>query len=252
MNADDRFADLGQGGVGRSAAERFEEEDRLRPEPDMPHRRPEVPRSGNRYAWLVGIVMLMGVGVLLITTALPNTGAGLRGPQRGKLLPDFAAPLASGTEEGDVNVRQRRGGSDSAGVVPACEVRGEGIYNVCAARDRPLVLTFLVTRGADCEPQVDRVERVRGEFPGVEFAAVVSGDDREEVDQIARRRRWALPVAVDRDGALTNLYGVGVCPSTVFADASGRVRTTELGNLTEEQLRSQVRMLVVSATDGSR
>ena len=156
--AEDRFGDLGSDQApnpdGRSAAERFEEEDRLRPEPDMPPpRRPEVPRTGNKYAWVVGIVMLMGIGVLLLTTALPNTGAGLRGPARGETVPDFADPLATSSSDGDANVRQvGGGGSDSAGAQPACAIRGEGIFNICQARSRPLVLTFLVTQGADCEP----------------------------------------------------------------------------------------------------
>lgn len=246
---DDRFGDLGPEPLpnpdGRSAADRLEEEDRLRPEPDMPPpRRPEVPRTGNKYAWVVGIVMLMGIGVLLLTTALPNTGAGLRGPERGEPAPDFAAPLATSDSDGDANVRQTGGGgSDSAGSQPACAIRGEGIFNVCEARSRALVLTFLVTQGADCEPQVDRVERMRADFPEVEFAAVVSGASRADVGRIVERRGWELPVAIDRDGAVVNLYGVGVCPSTVFAHAGGNVRTTKLGNLTEDQLRAQVERL---------
>lgn len=241
---EDRFDDLGSGDR-RSAAERLAEEDRLRPEPDMPPERPEVPRPANRYAWVVGVVMLMGVGVLLLTTALPNSGQGLRGPARGKVVPDFAAPLATGhIEGGDANVRGPHNPSKSAGPVPACEVRSKEVVNVCELRRKPLVLTFLVTQGADCEPQVDRVERMRGEFPGVNFAAVVSGDEREDIEQIVRRRGWELPVAVDEDGAVVNLYGVGVCPTTVFARAGGRVSTTRLGNLTESQLRAQVRKLL--------
>jgi len=134
--------------------------------------------------------------------------------------------------------------NDQAGSVPACDLRSESIFNVCEARERPLVLTFLVTEGADCEPQVDRVERMRAEFPGVSFAAVVSGEGRSEVERIARRRGWGMPVAVDRDGALQNLYGLGVCPSTVFAYEGGETRTTKLGNLTEDELRAQVRQII--------
>ena len=47
------------------------------------------------------------------------------------------------------------------GELPACDVRLEGVVNLCALRERPLVLTFFFDRGADCEPQVDRTERVR-------------------------------------------------------------------------------------------
>lgn len=241
---DDRFGDLGEPDR-RSAAERFEEQDRINPEPDDPRRRPEVPRPGNRYAWVVGILMLMAIGIFAVTSSLPNKGEGLRGPEIGAKLPDFAAPSATGNiDEGDANVRQRRGGSDAAGKEPACDLVSEEVVNVCELRRKPLVLTFLVTRGADCEPQVDRVERMRDEFPQVEFAAVVSGDDREEVEQIVERRGWTMPVAVDPDGAVVNVYGIGVCPTTVFSTPGGIVRRVELGNLTEDQLRANVRKLV--------
>ena len=243
---DDRFGDLGEPDR-RSAAERLEEQDRVNPEPDDPRRRPDVPRPGNRYAWVVGIVMFMGVAVFAVTSSLPNRGEGLRGPEIGSRLPDFAAPSAIGSaaDSDDANVRQRRGGNDAAGKVPACDVVSDEVVNVCELRRKPLVLTFLVTRGADCEPQVDRVERMRDEFPRVQFAAVVSGNDRDEVEQIVDRRGWTIPVGVDRDGAVVNLYGIGVCPTTVFSTPGGAVRRVELGNLTEDELRADVRKLVV-------
>jgi hypothetical protein len=251
--SDDSFGDLGAPDR-RSAAERLEEQDRVNPEPDDPRRRPEVPRPGNRYAWVVGIVMFMGVAVFAVTSSLPNSGEGLRGPAIGARLPDFAAPSATGNAANgdDANVRQRRGGNAAAGPVPACEVVSEEVVNVCELRRKPLVLTFLVTRGADCEPQVDRVERMRDEFPQVEFAAVVSGNDREEVEQIVDRRRWTMPVAVDRDGAVVNLYGIGVCPTTVFATPGGTVRRVELGNLTEDELRADVRKLAERSARSER
>jgi peroxiredoxin len=247
---EDRFGDLGGGGGEpperkRSAAERFEEQDRINPEPDAPERRPQVPRPGNRYAWVVGILMLMAVSIAFVTTSLPNQGEGLRGPDVGSRLPDFAAPAVTGELDGVANVRQREGGNDAAGKKPACELVAEDVVNVCELRRKPLVLTFVVTRGADCEPQVDRVERVRREFEDrVNFAVVVSGNEREEVAEIVRRRDWEQPVAVDEDGAVVNLYGVGVCPTTVLSLPGGRVRDVALGNLTEDQLRARIRSLL--------
>jgi hypothetical protein len=203
-----------------------------------------VPRAGNKYAWLVGILLLMGIGVLLLTTTLPNSGQGVEGPREGRLLPVFAAPLASGSLDGEANVCQRRPCTKAAGPVPACEVRGEDVVNLCELRRRPLVLTFVVTRGADCQPQVDRVERIRADYPKAGFAVLMSGNSRAEARRQARRRGWREPVAVDRDGAVVNLYGVGICPVTVFARPGGRVMETALGNLTEKQLRSRVERLV--------
>jgi hypothetical protein len=232
----DRFDDLGGERRRAEIGDRLAERDRTHPEPG---RRPEVPRPGNKYAWAVGILMLMVLGVVLFTQTLPNSGEALHGPQPGERLPAFAAAAALGDKEGDANVCQRRPCDSNAGKRPACDVRGNGIVTVCPRSAGVLVMTFVVTRGTDCEPQVDRMERVRGEFPEVDFVTVLSGDDRDEARNLARVRGWRAPVAVDEDGAVVNLYGVGVCPVTVFA-RDGRVRRTELGNLTEEQLRRRV------------
>jgi hypothetical protein len=230
---EDRFEDL-------SIGERLAERDRTHPEPA---RRPEVPRPGNKYAWVVGILMLMGLGVLLFAETLPNQGKGLRGPEPGQRLPAFAAPEARGDKEGDANVCQKEPCNENAGKIPACDVRGSGIVRVCSRERGALVMTFVVTRGTDCEPQVDRVERITGEFPDVRFLTVLSGDTKDEAGNLARARRWSEPVAVDEDGSLVNLYGVGVCPITVFA-RDGRVRRAKVGNLTEVELRRETRRLL--------
>ena len=76
----------------------------------------------------------------------------------------------------------------------------------------------------------------------MDFVTVVSGDTREETEGLATQRGWDQPVAVDEDGSVVNLYGFGICPVTVFA-RDGRVRRTELGNLTEAQLRRRAEHL---------
>jgi hypothetical protein len=229
----DRFEDL-------SVGERLAERDRTHPEPV---RRPEVPRPGNKYAWAVGILLLMGLGVLLFAQTLPNQGKGLKGPEVGQRLPAFAAPSAAGNISGDANVCQKKPCNKNAGPVPACDVRSSDVVTVCPRERGARVMTFVVTRGTDCEPQVDRVERIRDEFPDVRFVTVVSGDSKSETKNLAIARRWHQPVAVDTDGSLVNLYGVGVCPITVFS-RDGRVRATNVGNLTEEQLRERTRRLL--------
>lgn len=240
--SEDRFDDLGAGD-SRTPGERLAERDRTHPEPRQGP--PEMPHRGNRYAWLIGILALMGLGVLLFTTTIPNSGEGVQGPNVNKPLPAFAAPMPSGNfdNDADANVCQHRPCDSNAGPAPACDVRAKDVLTVCARdRKRPLVLTFIVTRGADCEPQVDRVERMKGDFPGVDFAVLMSGNDLKVSRQIATSREWKEPVGVDKDGAVVNLYGVGVCPVTVFS-RGGIVKSVGLGNLTEAQLRARVRKL---------
>ena len=68
--------------------------------------------------------------------------------------------------EGEANVCQRATDCNKTnGPVPACEVRREGVVNLCDLRRKPLVLTFVFDRGADFLPQVDRTERVRRIYP---------------------------------------------------------------------------------------
>jgi hypothetical protein len=118
------------------------------------------------------------------------------------------------------------------------------VVNLCDLRERPLVLTFVFDEGADCYPQVDRTQRVSARMPDVEFATVFFTDkERSEVRGLARARGWEQPVAIDRDGTVAALYGVGGCPTTVFARAGGRVADVQLGNLTEEQLEREARRL---------
>jgi hypothetical protein len=230
----DRFEDLSPG-------ERLAERDRTHPEPVRP---PEVPRPGNKYAWLVGILMLMGLGVLLFLQTIPNSGSGLEGPPVGKRLKAFAAPSATGAISGDANVCQRAPCPKQAGVRPACELVSKDVVNVCQLRKRPLVLTFIFDRGADCYPQVDRTERVKDSLEGVQFATVFfSHKSGEEIRRLVEERRWTQPVAVDKDGAVVNLYGVGGCPTTVFVNGGGEVAETKLGNLTEQELRRSAERL---------
>jgi hypothetical protein len=238
--SDDRLDDLDPARRRAEIGERLADRDRTDPEPP---RRPEVPRPGNKYAWLVGILAVMGLGILLFTQTLPNQGEAIRGLDPGVRLPAFAAPSAGSALQGDANVCQRRPCDPELGPLPACELRRENVVTVCPRDRRPVVITFVVSRGTDCEPQVDRVQRVRREVPGVDFVTVLSGDTHEEAAALTRARGWRMPVAVDEDGSLVNLYRVGVCPLTVFA-RDGRVRRSVLGNLTEAELRRRAERLL--------
>jgi len=233
---EDRFGDLGPSEPAElSAAERFAELDVTDPEPKP--KRPEAPRPSGRYTWVFGVAALIVIVVVGIKVAQNGTGASLRGPEVGRALPAFAAPAAIGGQDKDANVKQKSGDSNSAGKEQACAVHGPGaVVNSCDLRSKPTVLTFIVTRGADCTPELDRIQKVQARYPGIQFAAVVSGDKTSQVAGLAREHGWTFPVGVDHDGAVVNLYAIGVCPSTVFSGADGKVVETKLGNLDDRDL----------------
>jgi cytochrome c-type biogenesis protein len=112
-----------------------------------------------------------------------------------------------------------------------------GSLNICDKWDKPVVVSFLFVRGAKCEPQFDRLDRVWRQYGGtVNIVGVFFERDRDRVRDIVKKNGWRFPMVVDRDGAITNLYAVGGCPTTVFADRGGKVRDTRTGDLDEREL----------------
>jgi hypothetical protein len=232
---DDRFADLGAGDE-RSAAERFQELDEREPEEEPKPREP--PRPGGRYTWVVGIVFVIGL-IVAGSNALRHSGAGYRGVPAGKALAPFAAPLATSDHDNDATIQPRAGGGHPA----ACSVHLAGVVNLCDLRRRPLVLTFVATGGAGCADQLDRVERVRRSFPDVGFVGVISRKSLADAKRMVRSGGWTFPVALDRDAAVFNLYGIGDCPTTVFARKGGVSAGTRRGALSEAALAARIRTL---------
>jgi hypothetical protein len=195
-----------------------------------------------RLGWVAAAAAVALLGWVTFNT-LRSSGTGSAGPAVGERLPPFAAPLALSALDGDVNVA-RRAGQGAAGDRPACSVRGPDVLNVCALYERgPVVLAFLVTRGSECTRELDRLERVRADTPGVGFAAVAVRGDRGDLRATIRRHGWRFPVGFDRDGALANVYGVAVCPTIAYALPGGVVHATSLGELDLADLRARVRAL---------
>jgi hypothetical protein len=193
--------------------------------------------------WLVGVVAVVVLGYITYNS-LRTEGVGVQGLERGTSLPPFAMPLAASEKEGDANVfpGPGRGPDDEP---PACSVRGPDVLSVCRLSERgPVVLAFVVTRSGDCARQVDVLDRVAPRVPGVSFAAVAVRDDRDRLRRLIRDRGWRVPVGYDHDGAVGNLYGLGVvCPLLTFAGRDGRVAGTHVGVLDDAALEAAARAL---------
>jgi hypothetical protein len=192
-------------------------------------------RGAPRYGWLAVAAAAVALAYITLNT-LRSDGNGSRGLRVGDRVPPFAAPLATGRVQGDVNIALRAG-QGSAGAMPACQVRGPGILNSCElARRGPFALAFVATRGGQCTRELDRLQRVGARHPGVQLAAISIRGDRDELRTLVRRHRWRLPVAWDHDGILANLFAVAVCPQVTYALPGGSVQSTSLGELRDAQL----------------
>jgi peroxiredoxin len=178
-----------------------------------------------RPGWIAAVAVAVVLGWITWNT-IHTEGQGGRGLPAGAALPPFAAPLAQSRLEGDANVFTRA----SDGHRAACDVRGPDVLNSCdlAARG-PVVLGFFSTHSARCETQMDVLDRLRRRFTDVAFAAVAIRGDHDDARAVTRERRWQMPVAWDRDGAVANAYAVSVCPTMTLARRGGRVAQTLVG-----------------------
>ena len=212
---------------------------------------------GARYSAFVGLAFLGLIAVAAINAARTGEGTILGTEEvAGEPLPEFAVPDIRGSLDGDANVAQddcetsRNPCPADEQRAPACEIDPQGAIRVCDLFDRPLVLSFWFTRGADCLDAQDEFDEVAAEYRGrVNFLSLDVRDERDEVERIVSERDWSVPVGWDRDGAVSNIFRIGVCPTVAFAFPGGIFESAEIGEdaLDPDALRERVDELIRSS-----
>ncbi len=228
-------------------------------EPDpRKERRERARRPAAIYSAIVGLVFIAIIAVAGIN-ALQTEESGVLGAQEdeGELpLAQFAVPDVRSELEGDANIAQddcevsRVPCPEDEQRTPACAVEVEGAIRVCDLFNRPLVLSFWFTKGGECEAQQDVFEAAYRRYgERANFLAINVRDPREEVARLSAERGWTHPIGLDSDGALSNLYRVGGCPTFLYAYPGGILRDTSIGELTDRELQAQVAELIAASKE---
>ena len=210
---------------------------------------------GRLYSLIVGVAFIAVIAVAGINT-ISTDDEGVLGAsdEENAPLEQFAVPDARSGVSGDANIAQDD--CDAARIpcpeesrrTPACRVEAPGAIRVCDLFDRPLVLSFWFTRGGDCEAQEDVFERAYRRYSDrVNFLAIDVRDSDEEVRKLIDERGWTHPIGLDRDGALSNLYRVGGCPTFVYAYPGGIQQSTSIGELDEPAFVARVERLIAAS-----
>jgi AhpC/TSA family protein len=210
-------------------------------EPQPPPRAPAPlpPARRSTVTWIIGVVVVFAIAYITLNT-LRTKAPGSRGVPAGSQLPPFAAPLATSKLEGDANLATKPG-QGGQGARPACSVRGPDIVNSCQLAEKgPVVLAFTAARSKTCDRQIDVLQRIRSQYPDVQFAAVSIRGDRDDLRALIRRHGWTLPVAYDHDGGVANAYAVAICPTVTFAYRGGKVEGTSLTLIDGAALRARI------------
>jgi hypothetical protein len=195
-------------------------------------------RPPSRYSILVGIAFLALITVAAINTFRSEDGGvlGADAAEEGTKLPEFAVPELIGGADADANVFQdgcetsERPCPADARRTAACAVELPDVINVCDLFDKPLVISFWFSDPDDCPPTQDPVDAAARRYRGeVNFLSLAVRGDREQLAGLVRERGWTLPVGWDRDGAVSNLYRVGVCPTIAFVLPGGVLSEAKIG-----------------------
>lgn len=190
------------------------------------------------YMTVVGLVFLAVVLVALFnmlrTTDSGTVGIGTVGI--GEKAAPFAVPLALSDLNGDANIDPEK----------ACSVPGKDVLRICDYFGRPLVMSFWFTRGASsCIDQQDVFDQVAARYRRkAGFVSINIRDDRDRVRDLIEEHDWKVPVGYDRDGAVSNIYRVGGCPTFLFFNPGGVLEEAEIGETDPAKLGAQVRSLV--------
>jgi hypothetical protein len=225
-------------------------------------RRP-VPKPGARYVGFVGLAFLVLIGLATYNTINTASGGllGVNAPVRDRALPEFAVPSIRGGPNADANIFQDDCTS-SANPCPVGERRPSACQipkrlhaiRICDLFNRPLVISFWFLKGASCLTTQDVVDKVARQFRGrVNFLSIDVRDDRGEVRRTVAQHGWRIPVGWDRDGAVSDLYRVGGCPTVAFVYpggifASARATVDALGRA---KLTADVRDLLAASRQRS-
>ena len=215
----------------------------------------ERPRRTTIYSLIVGMAFIALIAVAGINTISTKNKGVLGASNEGDMpLAQFAVPNARTGAGGDANIAQDD--CDSARIpcpsgsrrTPACRVDVAGALRVCDFFDKPLVLSFWFTRGGNCENEEDVFERAYRRYSGrVNFLSVDVRDSDSEVRKLISTHHWTHPVGLDRDGALSNLYRVGGCPTFVYAYPGGILHATSIGQLDDQAFFSKVNDLIAAS-----
>jgi cytochrome c biogenesis protein CcmG/thiol:disulfide interchange protein DsbE len=188
----------------------------------------EVPSKGSRtlrlLPMLLPAVIFLGVLAFGLLRSAPDTGAGSEAPQ-------FDLPKLDG--EGRISSSDLRGG--------------------------PVVLNFWGSWCAPCREEAPLLERAWREYrgDGVVFLGVNIKDAESDARKFVEEFDMTYPVVRDTDLDLASDLGVYGLPETFFIDDEWRLLATStaqqigeegntvvLGAISEEQLRSNVEILI--------
>lgn len=113
-------------------------------------------------------------------------------------------------------------------------------------KDKMMILFFWTTWNPAAQDQLVILESYYQEIKDREdivLLAINNQEDESVVFNFIRRGKYDLPVLLDEDGKVGELYEISTLPATYFINQEGKVKETHIGILNKEEIKEKVEKL---------
>jgi thiol-disulfide isomerase/thioredoxin len=203
-----------------------------------PMTKPNPPRTRRWPGLLLAAITLLAALLLAACgPASPDAAA----PDAAALagLADLPAGLGRGYPLAAVEGEPQPGGLLQAGEpAPDFTMRLEDgrSLRLSDLRGGPVVINFWATWCGPCRLEMPELVKAAQEDERLALLAVDVQEARAPVEQFAAEFAMHLPIVLDSEGKLRNLYRVPGLPTTYFVDADGAIASVVIGPLTPQAL----------------
>jgi thiol-disulfide isomerase/thioredoxin len=207
-----------------------------------------------------GPIIVLGIGAFVIAAAAVAAVAltPSASPRASTGAPSPASPVATSSPASGAALPAYAAGPDDPAVGrPIPEVDGasfDGAPVTIKSDGKPKLIVFLAHWCPHCQREVPVVQAwidAKGMPAGVVLISVVTAIDPNRPnyppDAWLTRERWQVPVIVDADNQIANVYGLTAFPYWVAVGADGTVAQRLTGELTPEQLDALVALVSSSS-----
>lgn len=152
------------------------------------------------------IILVLGATWVWISAASPGSTShgNLPAPRVGFLAPDFRLTTSSGDE-----------------------------YTLSELRGQPVIINFWASWCPPCRSEMPAIQRVYDQYQNRGFTVLAVNathqDNLDDAITFSQSLRLTIPILLDRDGAVSNLYEVRSLPTTFFVDAQGTIQERVIG-----------------------
>ena len=188
-----------------------------------------------RRTWQSGIGLILA---LLLLGACGGSDAATQAKQVVALV-DLPAGPGHGYPMAQVDAEPAPGGLLKPGeVAPDFSlVLDDGRYlQLSDLKGHPVVLNFWATWCGPCRLEMPELVKTANADENLTVLAVNVQEARSPVEDFAAEFQMNMPVVLDKDGKVRNLFRVPGLPTTYFIDSTGKIASVVVGPLTPQIL----------------